>query len=146
MRSLAFQTVVAGTVGAIAMMPVGFVFRALQMRVGHYGPKFAELYLSSPGPAALFVQHIVLGWVSAVPLAFLPLHRMSRLTVSLAGAAYGALYYVAVNALALPIYFRDTLPWSLGWSVVVPSLIVHVVFGVAAAHTVQFLRRKSGAA
>ena len=146
MPSITFQSVVAGTVGAIAMMPAGFIFRALQMRVGHYGPKFAELYLSSPGPAALFVQHIVLGWISAVPLALLPLHRMTGLTVSLVGAAYGALYYVVVNALALPIYFGDSLPWSLGWSVVVPSLSVHVVFGVAVAHTVQFLRRKSGAA
>lgn len=146
MRSITFESVVAGTVGAFAMMPAGFLVRALQMRVGHYGPKFAELYLSSPGPAALFVQHIVLGWISAVPLALLPLHRMTGLTVSLVGAAYGVLYYVLVNALALPIYFGDALPWSMGWLVVVPSLSVHVVFGVAAAHTVLFLRRKSGAA
>jgi hypothetical protein len=146
MRSTTVESVVSGTVGAIAMMPAGFVFRALQMRVGHYGPKFAELYLSSPGPAALFVQHLVLGWISAVPLALVPLHRMSGITVSLVGAAYGTLYYVVVNALALPIYFGDKLPWSLGWSVVVPSLIVHVVFGVAVAHTVQLLRRKSGEA
>lgn len=142
MRSITFESVVAGTLGAVAMMPAGFVFRALQMRVGHYGPKFAELYLSSPGPAALFVQHIVLGWISAVPLALLPLHKLSGLTVSLVGATYGALYYVAVNALALPIYFGDTLPWRLGWSVVVPSLIVHLFFGMAVAHAVQFLRRK----
>lgn len=141
MRSIAIESLIAGTVGAIAMMPAGFIFRALQMRVGHYGPKFAELYLSSPGPAALFVQHIVLGWLSAVPLVLIPLHRMPSLAVSLVGAAYGALYYGAVNALALPIYFGDALPWSLGWPVVVPSLIVHVVFGMAVAHTVQFLRR-----
>jgi hypothetical protein len=127
-------------------MPAGFIFRALQMRVGHYGPKFAELYLSSPGPAALFAQHMVLGWLSAVPLALLPLHRMPGVVVSLAGAVYGALYYVAVNALALPLYFGDELPWRLGWPVVVPSLVVHLVFGVAVAHAVQWLRHRSAAA
>ncbi len=146
MRTVTIESVVAGTIGALAMMPAGFIFRALQMRVGHYGPKFAELYLSSPGPAALFIQHIVLGWLSAVPLALLPLHRMRSCVVALVGAAYGALYYVVVNSLVLPIYFGDMLPWSLGWSVVVPSLAVHVVFGVAVAHTVQFLRRRSSAA
>ncbi|HEX5738948.1 MAG TPA: hypothetical protein VFY22_10585 [Hydrogenophaga sp.] len=146
MRSFTIESVVAGTVGALAMMPAGFLFRALQMRVGHYGPKFAELYLSAPGPAALFAQHMVLGWLSAVPLVLLPLHRMPGLAVSLAGAVYGALYYAAVNALALPLYFGDQLPWRLGWSVVVPSLVVHVVFGMAVAHSVQFLRRKSAPA
>jgi hypothetical protein len=146
MRSLAFRSLIAGTVGALAMMPAGFVFRALQMRVGHYGPKFAELYLSSPGPAALFVQHIVLGWISAWPLALVPLHRMSGPAAALVGAAYGALYYVAVNALALPIYFGDPLPWNLGWPVVVPSLVVHVVFGMAVAGTVVVLRRRPGSA
>ena len=146
MRTITIESVVAGTIGALAMIPAGFIFRALQMRVGHYGPKFAELYLSSPGPAALFIQHIVLGWISAVPLALLPLHRMPGRTFSLLGAAYGALYYVVVNSLALPIYFGDVLPWSLGWSVVAPSLVVHVVFGVAVAHTVRYLRRRSSAA
>lgn len=144
MRTITIESVVAGTVGALAMMPAGFVFRALQMRVGHYGPKFAELYLNSPGPAALFIQHIVLGWLSAIPLTLLPVQRMSAYAVFLIGAAYGATYYVAVNALALPIYFGDPLPWSLGWPVVVPSLIVHIIYGAAVAHTVQLFRRKSG--
>ena len=143
MLSITIQSLIAGTVGALAMMPAGFIFRALEMRVGHYGSKFAELYLSSPGPLALFIQHIVLGWLSAAPLVLLPLHRMPNRTVWLVGIIYGALYYVIVNSLALPIYFGDELPWSLGWSVVVPSLVVHVVFGVAVAHTVRLLQRKS---
>ena len=45
------------------------------------------------------------------------------------GAAYGAAYYVAINSLALPIYFNDPLPWQLGASTVLPSLIGHVIFG-----------------
>lgn len=145
MRKITIESVLAGTAGALAMMPAGFLFRALEMRVGHYGPKFAELYLQSPGPVALFVQHLVLGWMSAVPLALFPLQQMTRLWVSVIGAAYGALYYVAVNSLALPIYFGDRLPWSLGWSVVAPSLVVHVVFGVVVALVVQLVRRRASA-
>ena len=76
MRTLTTESVAAGTAGALAMMPVGFLFRILEMRVGHYGPKFASLYLQAPGPAALLIQHLVLGWVSAVPLCLLPLHRL----------------------------------------------------------------------
>jgi uncharacterized membrane protein YagU involved in acid resistance len=140
------ESLVAGSVGALAMMPFGFFFRALEMRVGHYGPKFAELYLSSPGPAALFIQHMVIGWVSAVPLSLLSLHQMSRTAVSLAGVTYGAVYYVLVNSLALPLYFGDKLPLSLGWQVVVPSLVVHVVFGIAVALMAQSFRRRTSAA
>ncbi len=124
------------------MMPFGAVFRALEMRVGHYGPKFAALYLADPGPVALFVQHLVLGWVSAVVLVLLPLHRMSAAVGLAVGLAYGALYYAAVNALALPRYFGDPLPWNLGPAVVLPSLVVHLVFGAAVAAAIQVLRRR----
>ena len=68
MQKLTIESVISGTVGALAMMPVGFLFRALEMRVVHYGPKFAALYLQAPGPLALFLQHLVLGWVSESPL------------------------------------------------------------------------------
>lgn len=142
MRKSVFESAVAGTVGALAMMPVGWIFRLLEMRVGHYGPKFAALYLAEPGPVALFIQHLVLGWVSAVPLVLLPLHRMGWGRVLGVGVAYGALYYLAVNSLALPLYFGDALPWSLGLAVVLPSLVVHVVFGVAVACAVVALRRR----
>jgi hypothetical protein len=139
MHSSIFRVVVAGTVGALAMMPFGFAFRAFEMRVGHYGPKFAELYLSSPGPGALFIQHIVLGWLSVLPLLLLPLSTVPRAKGLFMGAAYGALYYVVINSLALPLYFGDPLPWSLGWKVVVPSLVVHLAFGITAALTMQFM-------
>lgn len=142
-RSITFESLVAGTVGAIAMMPAGYVFTELGLRVGHYGPKFATLYMSSPGETALLVQHFVLGWISAIPLVLMPLHRMSLLKATIAGIVYGALYYIVVNSLALPLYFGDELPWSLGWSVVYPSLIVHIIFGIAVAYTVRFMRNRA---
>lgn len=146
MRKLAIESLISGTVGALAMMPVGLLFRALDMRIGHYGPKFASLYLDAPGPAALFLQHLVLGWASALPLCLLPLHRVSVWSALAMGALYGAAYYVAINALALPLYFGDPLPWNLGAGVVAPSLIVHIVFGVAVAYAIHVLRRKRKAA
>jgi uncharacterized membrane protein YagU involved in acid resistance len=146
MRRLLTESIVSGTVGALAMMPVGLLFRALELRIGHYGPKFAELYLDSPGPAALFLQHMVLGWVSALPLCLLSLHRVSRSSALAIGCFYGVAYYAVVNALALPLYFGDPMPWNLGIGVVVPSLVVHIVFGVAVAYVVWLLQRRGRAA
>jgi uncharacterized membrane protein YagU involved in acid resistance len=146
MRKLTIESLISGTVGALAMMPAGLLFRALGMRIGHYGPKFASLYLDAPGPAALFLQHLVLGWVSALPLCLLPLDRVSVWSALAIGALYGAAYYVAINALALPLYFGDPLPWDLGAGVVVPSLIVHLVFGIAVAGALRVLRRRRSAA
>ena len=144
MRKITIEAVAAGTFGALAMMPVGFFFRALEMRVGHYGPKFASLYLDDPGRAALFMQHLVLGWVSALPLCLLPLHRMSRSRAVAVGAIYGVVYYVLVNSLGLPIFFGDPLPIELGISVIIPSLVTHIVFGAAVAYGICYMRRKQG--
>jgi len=142
MRKFLNQVLVAGTAGALAMMPFGLAFRAVGLRIGHYGPKFAELYLTAPGPWANFAQHIVLGWVSAMPLSLLNLYRISHSATSLIGVAYGILYYVVVNSLALPIYFGDPLPWALGFGVVLPSLCIHIVFGMTAALTMRRVQRK----
>ena len=60
-----------GTVGAVAMMPFGKLFSMLGLRVGHYGPKFAEWLFGSSGSLLLLVQHFVLGWLSALPLLLL---------------------------------------------------------------------------
>lgn len=133
-RNLLLKSVTTGTFAALAMMPFGMAFRMAGMRVGHYGPKFAELYSTDPGPALLFAQHIVLGWISAVPLV-MALARVRSFSVALSmGAAYGVVYYAVVNALALPIYFGDALPWKQGWPTVLPSLVVHAVFGLAVAY------------
>ena len=97
MRKITTEAIGAGTFGALAMMPVGFIFRALEMRVGHYGPKFASLYLEDPSGAALFIQHLILGWVSALPLCLLPIHRMSRSLALAIGALYGIAYYALIK-------------------------------------------------
>ena len=132
LRRLLLECLKSGTIAALAMMPVGFAFRAAGMRVGHYGPKFAQLFVDAPGPLFLFAQHIVLGWISVVPL-LLFLARARPAHPVTAGAIYGAIYYVAVNSLALPLYFGEPTPWQLGAGTVIPSLVVHIVFGACAA-------------
>lgn len=131
---LLLETLKSGTIASLAMMPVGFAFKAMGMRVGHYGPKFGALFVQDPTPFFLFAQHIALGWLSALPLLVL-LSRVALPTPSLViGGLYGAGYYVLVNSLALPLYFEDPLPWQLGVSFVLPSLVVHVVFGVSVSY------------
>ena len=127
------EAVRAGTLASLAIVPLAPLFRAAGLRIGHYGPKFAALFFDDPQPWLLFVQHLVIGWVSAFPLLLVLLHTGAGRWPVWTGAAYGAGYYVVVNSLALPLYFGDALPWQLGAATVLPSLVGHVAFGAAVA-------------
>lgn len=128
----------SGTIASLVMMPPGFVFQALGLRVGHYGPKFAQLWVDQPTPPLLFAQHLVLGWVSALPLLWWLVRTPAGSHPVWAGAAYGAAYYVMVNSLALPLYFGDPLPWQLGLPTVLPSLVVHIIYGASIGWTARY--------
>ena len=137
LKSLLIEAVRSGTIASIVIMPLAPLFRALGLRIGHYGPKFAALFVDAPQPWLLFVQHLIIGWISALPLlVILVLTRASRMPV-IAGAAYGAAYYVVVNSLALPLYFGDLTPWQLGWATIAPSLIGHVAYGACIGFTAR---------
>lgn len=130
LTTLLWQSVRAGTIASVAIVPLAPLFKAAGLRIGHYGPKFAGLYLDEPQPWQLFVQHLVIGWLSALPLlVVLAMSTPLGCWPVRVGAVYGALYYVAVNSLALPLYFGDALPRQLGAATVLPSLVGHVVFG-----------------
>ncbi|MGB4118335.1 MAG: hypothetical protein WBK51_17475 [Polaromonas sp.] len=135
------ETIRSGTIASLVMMPVGFIFKFFGLRVGHYGPKVADLLFGSNDPFLLFAQHLVIGWLSTLPLVWLlvqnPLRTWSRFSVVGAGAVYGAAYYVVVNSLTLPLLFGDTLPWTLGVAVIAPSLVVHFIFGISIALTTK---------
>jgi uncharacterized membrane protein YagU involved in acid resistance len=133
--ALTKECIRSGTIAALLMMPVGWLFRAAGLRIGHYGPKLAALYLDHPGPAAQFVQHLVIGWISALPLLWVLRRWRMPMSSLMAGAIYGTAYYVALNSLTLPLFFGDPLPWQLGLETVVPSLIVHIVFGMSLGWT-----------
>ena len=113
------------------IVPLSPLFKAFDLRIGHYGPKFAALFVDDPQPWMLFLQHLLIGWLSALPLLVILAGTRAGRSPVLAGAAYGAAYYVVVNSLALPLYFADALPWQLGMATVLPSLFGHVVFGSA---------------
>jgi uncharacterized membrane protein YagU involved in acid resistance len=144
LKALLRETLRSGTIASLAIVPLAPLFKAAGLRIGHYGPKFAGLFFNDPQPWQLFVQHIVIGWVSALPLLLILLHTSARKSPILAGAIYGAGYYVAVNSLALPIFFNDPLPWQLGAATILPSLIGHVIFGaVIGATSRRFVASKS---
>ena len=139
--SLLKEAVRSGTIASLVMIPFGLLFKALGLRVGHYGPKLGEfIFGSQPEPwiqALLLVQHLVIGWLSALPLLLVWRWTSPRSPSLADGLLYGALYYLSINALALPTIFGDAFPWQLGWSYVYPSLVVHLVFGLSLAVTAR---------
>jgi len=129
--SILLESIRSGTIASLVIVPLSPLFKAAGLRIGHYGPKFAALFFDDPQPWLLFVQHLVIGCVSALPLLVILARTRSGNQPVLAGAAYGAAYYMVVNSLALPIYFGDPLPWQLGAATVLPSLFGHIIFGVS---------------
>lgn len=136
-KALLMETLRSGTIASVVIMPLGLLFRALDLRIGDYGPKFAGLFIENPQTWHLLVQHFIIGWLTTLPLLLiLQVMGPSRWWL-VAGAVYGAVFYVLVNSLALPLYFADPTPWQLGWLTVLPSLIAHIAFGVAIAVTAR---------
>lgn len=131
----------SGTIASLVIMPVGFLFRLLGYRIGHYGPKLGALIFGNlPEPwfqALLLLQHFVIGWLSTAPLLLLLVFARYTQSPILFGALYGAGYYVVVNSLALPIAFADPTPWQIGLNTVFPSLVGHIVFGISIAVTAR---------
>jgi hypothetical protein len=129
-KPLLIEAVRSGTIASLVIVPLSPLFNAMGLRIGHYGPKFAALFVNDPQPWQLFAQHLVIGWISAVPLLVILMLTSAARWPLLAGAVYGAAYYVAVNSLALPLYFG-------GWRTVYPSLIGHIIFGLSIGVTAR---------
>jgi uncharacterized membrane protein YagU involved in acid resistance len=131
------ETLRAGTVAGLAMVPFAAVFRALGLRVNEYGRKTLELLVGEVAPPLhqilTLAQHLVISWTVAVPLLLLLRGIPERRARLLVGATYGAAFYVGVNSLALPLAFGDPTPWQLGFTTVYPSLVIHLVYGVVLA-------------
>lgn len=134
--------VASGTAGSLSMYPFGIVLRRkFGYSLNVYGHLTADVLFRHAGltqqagaPAwALHVQHLVIGWTLAAPLALL-FQRLGALhTVAmraLVGVSYGALAWLVINSLALPFVFGRPTPWELGVGAIWPSLLVHVVYGV----------------
>jgi len=125
----------SGTIASLVIMPVGFLFRFLGLRIGHYGPKLGALLFGNVAEpwfqVLLLVQHFIIGWLSTAPLLLFLVFARYRGSPILYGAIYGAGYYVVVNSLFLPIAFGDPTPWQIGLGTLYPSLIGHIIFGAS---------------
>jgi uncharacterized membrane protein YagU involved in acid resistance len=130
-KKLLIESMRSGIIAALVIVPLSPFFKAMGLRIGHYGPKFAALFFDNPQPWLLFSQHLVVGWLSAIPLLLILQQTPAGARPARWGAIYGAAYYVLVNSLALPLYFSDALPWQLGAATVFPSLIGHIIFGLS---------------
>ncbi len=131
LKALLIESIRSGTIAALVIIPLSPLFKAMGLRIGHYGPKFAGLFVDDPQPWLLFIQHLVIGLVSTFPLLLILLRTSAGRWPAIAGTVYGAAYYVAINSLALPVYFGDPTPWQMGWSTIFPSLIGHMLFGLS---------------
>ncbi len=127
----------SGTVAGLAMVPFAAVFRMYDLRINEYGRKTLDLLVGDVSPqlhnVLNFAQHMIISWIAAAPLILLSTRLVDRRARLVAGAVYGAVFYVAVNSLALPFAFGDPTSWQLGISTVYPSLVVHVVYGFCVA-------------
>jgi len=136
-RELAREALRSGIVAGLAMIPFAALFRALDLRVNEYGRKTLELLVGDvSGPLQYlltFGQHLAISCMAAVPLLLLLDHVASRGTRLFVGTVYGAIFYVAINSLALPFAFGDLTPWELGFATVYPSLTIHLVYGFVVA-------------
>lgn len=129
----------AGTVGGLAMIPVGLAIRHLAGgSVNVYGELVVEWLLGRVAPWSLFLEHFLVSWTFAVPVVALA-SRLSGGLLLATGLGYGVAIWIVVNSLALPWVFERPTPWTLGWPAVWPSLTVHAVYGVAAAATLARL-------
>lgn len=131
------ETLRSGTIASLVMMPPGPVLQWAGWRIGHYGPQVAAWWADQPGPALLFGQHLLIGWLSTWPLLWLLVRTPAGHAPLRSGALYGAAYYVTINSLALPLLFGDRLPWQLGLQTILPSLLVHVIFGASIGFTAR---------
>jgi hypothetical protein len=126
-----------GTVAGLAMIPFAAVFQRLDLRINEYGRKTLGLLVGDVSPPVhtllTFIQHLAISWIVAVPLLLLLGAFSRRRDRILVGLAYGAVFYVGMNSLALPLAFGDPTPWRLGLSVVWPSLFIHLVYGFTVA-------------
>ncbi len=133
--SIIKQTIWSGTIAALVMIPPGILFKYFDLHIGNYGPKFGAFLFGEINPLMLFIQHIIISCLSAVPLIILFTKTNCKRMPILTGIIYGVIYYLVVNSLLLPIFFKDQTPWELGFNFIYPSLVIHIIYGASVGFT-----------
>lgn len=143
-RVWALVALASGSMGALAMIPVGLVVMQVPgVGVNVYGELLAHQVFGSTTWWALLAVHLGVGWIAALPVAAAgwwlartgaaPLGAWLAL---LAGFAYGAGMWLVLNSIVLPWVYGHASPWATGWAAIWPSLLVHLVYGGATAYSV----------
>ena len=128
----------SGFIAAIAMIPFALLFSAMGLRINEYGKKVIQFLFPDFSPGIRFVffviEHFILSWIIAIPLLLLLKYFHHRISYLLLGILYGTVFYILINSLLLPVLFNDVTPWKLGFiKTILPSLIVHIVYGLSVA-------------
>lgn len=122
------SAVVAGAAGGAAMIPVGVGLELGGHGVNVYGELVVKTVLGGAPGWALLLEHVLVSLTLAVPLV-LALDRRGRVPAPAVGILYGAGAWLVINSLLLPALFSRSIPWTVGWEAVWPSLTVHLVYG-----------------
>lgn len=137
----------SGSIAAIVMIPFALLFSSLGLRINEYGKKVIQLLFSNFSPGirfALFIlEHFILSWIFAIPLLLLLMHFHRRFSYILLGFLYGTVFYILINSLLLPALFNEVIPWKAGFIyTILPSLVVHIVYGLSIAFTTRHFINK----
>lgn len=143
MSGLGLRALQAGSLGGLAMVPVGVLLRLGGYPVNVYGQLLLQVLVGRAPVWALLVEHFLVSWALALPLLLVTVGRPRRALAPwlVAGVVYGTLIWTVLNSLALPFLFGQPTPWRIGWSAIWPSLLVHLVYGVVTAAAVRWLER-----
>lgn len=134
--TLLARGVATGTVGGLVMIPIGLFLIVIGFPVGLYAEEVARWLLGFTTPSVLFIEHMAISSSLAVVLVIASAAAIRRWSPGQAlawGGGYGAVVWLVVNSLALPLAFGEATPWELGFAALWPSLLVHVVFGAVVA-------------
>jgi uncharacterized membrane protein YagU involved in acid resistance len=128
-RNEAFRS---GTIAALVLIPLVLLSTLLNLNVNEMGMVVIERYFASECESVrlfLFLGlHFLVSWLAAAPLLFLLL-QSTRLPAWATGLLYGAGFWLIATALLLPASWQNNLVNIL------PSLIVHLVYGLSIAMT-----------
>lgn len=124
------RSVAAGVLAGLAMVPPGLLAKAAGYSVNVYGELLLRELLGRTLPSAMAVEHLLISVAMSVPFVAAATrwpgaHPLAR------GTGYGVLAWLSVNSFALPAAFGRPSPWALGLNAIWPSLLVHVVYGLA---------------
>lgn len=127
------RSAIAGLAGGLAMIPVGLVLRfMLGQWVNVYGELIVIRIAGRLDSFLLAIEHGAVSVVMAAPLV-IALDRLGHRAAAAIGLVYGGSVWLILNSLALPAIFGQPTPWQIGPQAIWGSLIVHLVFGLAAA-------------